>query len=199
MNAWTSGEVLPNAARTSSTEPKWREPSVFETCENPNRWVTVAWFSPERPRLVVITTTPFDALEPYSAAAEAPFRTSRVSMSLGLRSARRLTGLSWFDALPPAAAAVIALAPDGTATFDTMTPSTTYSGDDWPLMVETPRRRSWAPPPGAPELYWRLAPEILPCIAVSRVGAETRLRSASLMTDAPLARLLLTMTGARPS
>src|SRR4051812_49389173 len=115
-------------------------------------------------------------------------------MSFGLRSAMRLTGLSWFDVLPPAAAAVIALAPDGIATLETITPSTTYSGDDWPLIVEMPRRRSWAPPPGAPELYCRFAPEILPCIAVSRVGAETRLRSAPSMTEAPLARFDFTIT-----
>ena len=47
------------------------------------------------------------------------------SMSLGLRSASRLTGLSWFDALPPAAAAVIALAPGGIATLEITTPSIT--------------------------------------------------------------------------
>src|SRR4029079_6912709 len=104
---------------------KWRDPSVFEICETPIRCVTDAWFSPLRPRLVVMMTTPFDALEPYSAAADAPFSTSMVSTSLGLRSAMRLTGLSWLDELPPAAAAVIALAPDGISTLDTITPSIT--------------------------------------------------------------------------
>ncbi len=72
-----------------------------------------------------MTTTPLLAFEPYSAAAEAPFSTSTVSMSFGFRSAMRLTGLSWFDALPPAAAPVMALAPDGTATFEMMMPSIT--------------------------------------------------------------------------
>jgi hypothetical protein len=98
---------------------------LFDTDAKPTRCVTLTRFSPERPRFVVMTTTPFAAFEPYSAAAEAPFRTSIVSMSFGFRSAIRLTGLSWFYALPPAAAPVIALAPDGIATFDTITPSIT--------------------------------------------------------------------------
>ena len=34
-----------------------------------------------------------------------------------------------------------------------------------PLMVETPRMRSWRPPPGAPELLWMLTPATLPCSA----------------------------------
>src|ERR1700759_1762475 len=116
MYACTNGDALhfsalsvalQNTDLTSSIEPKCREPSVLDTCEIPMRSVTSAWFSPLRPRLVVMTTTPLAALEPYSAAAEAPFRTSRVSISLGLRSESRLAGLSWFDVLPPAAAPVI--------------------------------------------------------------------------------------------
>jgi len=34
-----------------------------------------------------------------------------------------LTGLSWFDGLPPPAAAVIALTPDAVAMFEMITPS----------------------------------------------------------------------------
>ena len=102
-----------------------RDPILFEICETPTRWVTLTRDTPALPRLVVMMTTPLAALEPYSAAAEAPFRISTLSMSFGLRSAMRFTGLSWLDALPPAAAAVTALAPEATATFDRMTPSTT--------------------------------------------------------------------------
>src|SRR5688500_20215055 len=120
---------------TSSALSNVREPSVFDTVAIPKRWVTWTWFSPLRPRFVVMITTPLAAFEPYSAAAEAPLRTSTVSMSFGVRSARRLTGLSWFDALPPAAAAVLALAPFGTATFEMITPATTNGGDDWRLHV----------------------------------------------------------------
>ena len=36
-----------------------------------------------------------------------------------------------------------------------------------PMMVETPRRLTWMPPPGAPELAWMVAPGILPCSALS--------------------------------
>ena len=85
-----------------------REPSLFDDLRRcRTRWVTLTLVRRRpRPRLVVMMTTPLAALEPYSAAAEAPFRTSMFSMSFGLRSAMRLTGLSWVDALPPAAAAV---------------------------------------------------------------------------------------------
>src|SRR4029078_4652489 len=84
-----------NVPLTSSMVAQLREPSVLDTVAPPQRWVTEGWVSPLRPRLVVITTTPLAALEPYSAAAEAPLSTSRVSMSFGFRSEMRLTGLSW--------------------------------------------------------------------------------------------------------
>ncbi len=66
-------------------------------------------------------------------------------------------------------------------------------------MVEMPRSRSWAPPPGAPELNWRLAPASLPWRAESISGALTRVSAALSTTEAPFARLVFTMTGARPS
>ena len=59
------------------------------------------------------------------AAADGPFRISIDSMSSGGRSAIRLAGLSWFEAFPPPAAAVIALTPFETASLEMMTPSTT--------------------------------------------------------------------------
>ena len=118
------------AVMTSSAEVNLREPRVLDTCDMPTRWVIETRVLPLWPRLVRITMTPLAAFEPYRAAAEAPLRTSRLSMSLGLRSAMRLTGLSWLDVLPPAAAAVMALTPDGTETLLRMTPSITYSGDD---------------------------------------------------------------------
>ena len=40
----------------------------------------------EEPSFVLITTTPLAALEPHSAAAEAPFNTSTEAMSLALIS-----------------------------------------------------------------------------------------------------------------
>src|SRR2546421_8159710 len=65
----------------------------------------------------------------------------------------------------------------GIATSLMMTPSTTYSGEDNPLSVDTPRSFTWMPPPGAPEFCWIAAPGTLPWIAVSTLGAGTRLRS----------------------
>jgi hypothetical protein len=54
-----------------------------------------------------------------------------------------------------------------------MTPSTTISGSDAPRMVLMPRIWICAPPPGAPELVWMLAPATLPCSALSTDAAET--------------------------
>src|SRR5207302_72166 len=65
----------------------------------------------------------------------------------------------------------------GIATSLMMTPSTTYSGEDNPLSVDTPRSFTWMPPPGAPEFCWIAAPGTLPWIALSTLGAGTRLRS----------------------
>ena len=59
------------------------------------------------------------------AAAEGPLSTSIDSMSSGGRSAIRLAGLSWFEALPPPAAAVTTLTPFETASLEMMSPSTT--------------------------------------------------------------------------
>src|SRR5690242_17445923 len=104
------------------------------------------------------------------AAADAPLRTSMLSMSLGLMSAMRLTWLSWVGfGLEPPTDSVTAYMPEAMATSLTSTPSMTYSGAVEPLMVDTPRRRSWMPPPGAPEFCWMLAPAILPDSAWSTV------------------------------
>ena len=58
-----------------------------------------------------------------------------------------------------------------------MTPSTTYSGADRPLSVDTPRSFTWIPPPGAPEFCWITAPATFPWIEVSTLGTATRLSS----------------------
>src|SRR6185503_1509936 len=66
-------------------------------------------------------------------------------------------------------------------------------------MVEMPRRRSWAPPPGAPELACRLAPASLAVIAASRVCADTRFRSLPSITEPPPVMFAFVIDGARPS
>ena len=60
----------------------------------------------------------------------------------------RFTGLSWFRGLPPVWAAVTASAPFGIASLLITTPSTTKRLFTSPLMVDTPRRFTWMPPPG---------------------------------------------------
>ena len=72
-------------------------------------------------------------------------------MSLGFKSAMRLTELSWFDALPPAAAAVMAFMLLAIASFAITIPSSTINGSTPALMVVTPRKLICPPPPGAPE------------------------------------------------
>ena len=95
-------------------------------------------------------------------------------MSLGFRSAIRFTALSCGLGLPPAAAAVIASMLLWIASFAITMPSTTMSGSTPPLMVVTPRRLIWPPPPGAPEFIWIRAPGILPCSAPSIVCTGAR-------------------------
>ena len=75
-----------------------------------------------------------------------------LSMSLGFKSAIRLTCASWLsEGFDPPDAAVTAFWLDGIATSLTITPSTTYKGSAVALMDVTPRSRTWRPPPGAPE------------------------------------------------
>src|SRR5579862_6537579 len=67
--------------------------------------------APTRPRLVVMTMTPDDALEPYMADADAPLSTSIVSMSLGLMSAIRFGLLSCSLGPTPPSEWLIVLSP----------------------------------------------------------------------------------------
>ena len=53
---------------------------------------------PERPFFVVMTTTPFAALVPYSVAADGPLTISMSSISSGVRLLRRLIGVDPADA-----------------------------------------------------------------------------------------------------
>src|SRR5207247_9755449 len=88
------------------------------------------------------------------------------SMSLGLRSAIRLTWLSWVsEGFDPCVDLVTALWLEGMATMLTTTPSTTYRGSDEPWIDVTPRISICIPPPGAPDLDSTDAPPTLPCSA----------------------------------
>src|SRR5438876_4329555 len=111
------------------------------------------------------------------------------SMSLGLRSAIRLTWLSWVsEGFDPCVDLVTAFWLEGMATLLPATPSTTYSGSDEPLIDVTPRIRICIPPPGAPELAWMDAPTTFPCSACSTVCAETRATSSPLTVATAFAR-----------
>ena len=68
--------------------------------------------SPPLPRLVLTITTPFDAFDPYIAAALAPFKTSMLSISLGLISPILFVGCPWGLELPAPVAAVTTSIPD---------------------------------------------------------------------------------------
>src|SRR5207249_167049 len=110
-------------------------------------------------------------------------------MSLGFKSARRLTGLSWLDALPPAAAAVMAFMLLPIASFAITSPSTTIKGSTPPLIVVTPRKLICPPPPGAPEFIWITAPGTLPCSALSSVWVGARVSCSAFTVVTALARL----------
>ena len=101
----------------------------------------------------------------------------------------RFTELSWVDAFPPAAAAVMAFMLLGIASFAITRPSTTMSGSTPPLIVVTPRRLIWPPPPGAPEFIWMTAPGIFPCSALSIVCVGARFSCSGFTVVTALARL----------
>ncbi len=100
----------------------------------------------------------------------------------------RFVGLSWFRGLPPHWAQLTAFWPLGIASLLTTIPSTTNSGSVPALMVETPRRLTWMPPPGAPEFDWISAPGIFPCSADSSVPVGARVSSSALTVATALGR-----------
>ena len=105
----------------------------------------------------------------------------------------RLVGLSWFRGLPPAWAWVTASAPFGIASLLITTPSTTNSGSLPATMVETPRRFTCMPPPGAPEFAWISAPGILPWSALSSVPVGARVSSLPLTVATAFGRFCRSM------
>ncbi len=105
----------------------------------------------------------------------------------------RLVGLSWLRGLPPALAAVTASAPLGIWELATTIPSTTKSGSAPALIVDTPRRLTWMPPPGAPEFSWMRAPGIFPCNADSSVPVGARVSSSAPTVATALGRFCRSM------
>jgi hypothetical protein len=107
---------------------------------------TLKRVAPALPRLVVMSTTPLVAREPYMADAEASFRMVMLSISVGLISAMGLV------------AAVV----EEMLSATTGTPSTTYKGCVPPLMLDTPRTRTRMPWPSLPLLFSMNTPAALP-------------------------------------
>ncbi len=99
---------------------------------------------PFAPFLVVIINTPFDALEPYNAVADASFKTLIDSMSLGLIVFRKFAE------------------PD-IPLLSTGTPSITINGSLLAFKEAPPRMRILLPPPADPPLVVTCKPATLPC------------------------------------
>ena len=117
--------------------------------------------APFCPRLVVMSTTPLAAREPYWAAAAAPLMMLMLAMSLGLRSAMRFwPGSARPTSLPTASCDTLVLA------LLIITPSMTYSGSEGPSSDFTPRSRMEMEPAGSPEFCVICAPDTLPCSAL---------------------------------
>src|ERR1041384_850190 len=104
------------------------------------------------------------------------------SMSFGLSAAGRLTVWSGVELVEPLERETDAR-PLATDWFDTMTPSTTYSGSPAPRIDVAPRIWICMPPPGTPEFSKIDAPTTLPERFASSdfAGATT---SSSADTDA---------------
>ncbi len=128
---------------------------------------------PSFPFFVVMRITPLAPREPYMVVAEASFRMSNDSISLGL-----IKFSGFVAGAPPIPAAET---PSGEVVdMSSGTPSITYKGCWLERMVLAPRMRICAPAPGSP-LFWVICtPAILPCINCSGVAAVVRLKSSSL-------------------
>ena len=134
-------------ALTSSPESTF---TVLPTMPEDN-WVLKLYLSfPFAPFFVVMMSTPFDALDPYNAVAEASFKILNDSMSLELMKLK---------ALP---APEMALVSSGT-------PSITIKGSLLALNEEPPRIRMVLPDPGWPPLEMIETPGTLPAIICSGV------------------------------
>ena len=121
------------------------------------------------PFLVVITITPFAALVPQSAAAEAPFKTCTLAISSGLISFRRLC---WV--VPPLDSPL--LSPE------MGTPSNIINGSNPLVMVLCPLINIWEAAPGSPEVLEILTPEAFPAKASTKpTSPETAIFSPLIL------------------
>src|SRR5829696_2542895 len=133
---------------------------------------------PERPRLVVIWMTPFDAAVPYKAAAAGPFTTSMVSISSGLMSLIR--DGNW----PPTSIG------EDSGVLSSRTPSTMISGSLEREMELEPRMRTRVPAPLSPADVCTTTPGARELSASEKVlTAAVVICDASIMAvDAPFSR-----------
>src|SRR6186713_109039 len=127
---------------------------------------------PFLPRLVVITTTPFAALEPYSEEAAASFKIVMVSISAGfsvfimlLEPINEPLRLPWSPEIMG-------------------TPSITYNGSLLALMEPTPLMRMLGVAPASPLEEVTCTPAALPTRAFWKDVEGTSLISLCLITEA---------------
>ena len=119
---------------------------------------------PDCPSLVVITITPFAALLPHRAAADAPFKTCTEAISAGLRSFNLDPKLTAPELeLPPFTILVILLFNGD--------PSTIINGSLLPKMVFAPRIRILLPAPGSPLDLVTLKPAAFALNALAKVAS----------------------------
>ena len=137
--------------------------------------------------MVVIIIAPFDASEPYKAAAAAPLRTVIDSISSGLKSLPRdeksKERLAYTSALAK---------PDAALNEELFIgiPSTTYNGWLFPEIDVRLLNVTVVEAPGAPPLETTSIPETLPCKAVMKLSRPESMMSAALTfcTDEPTDR-----------
>ena len=136
--------------------------------------------TPERPRLVVTTTTPAIARAPYIEVAEPSFKIWKLSIS---------------SALSPATAEEISVvaSPDDKSSAETSTasskttPSTTHNGVELPYIDVAPRTRIFGAVPNVPDTFWTETPAARPSRARLMSGIPSNfVLSASSLVVAPV-------------
>ena len=127
--------------------------------------------------MVVITTTPFAALLPYSEAADAPLRTFTEAISAGFISFKR------DPCVTPPFEPVMLLPPAYEVVLSRGTPSTIINGCIEPSIVLAPRILIVLPAPGSPLDLVILTPEAFPLSAFTTVGSADLITSSEFITE----------------
>ncbi len=134
----------------------------------------MALFAPFFPLFVVMINAPFEALEPYNAAAAGPFNTVTDSISSGLISLPRLPKSTLERSLDPPTLLVLSIG----------VPSTTISAWLFPAIEEPPRKTTRDELPGEFDVEVIFTPATLPAKELIALELRPSVNSSLLIVGA---------------